>query len=444
MIKRNQKISGKNNAVASNLTSEILRLDMDCFGRIFDYLPLEDLLNIAQTCHRLQQEAGFYFRGIWRCTEIPIGCTSKLNKLAKFHDKIQAKNQENFAYIMNNRLSFTSMKQIEFCYIKLSKHSIESIGELLINVETIKMVECEIYANFHKIILTFCPNLKRLHIDLCEFGNDWLLQNYPKLEYFFFNPPPKSKSLNHIIEFLKLNPNIRQFATESMCLMENKELMKCTKIKLDDLAVLVTNQEIIRQLHRLLYSLQQRRIFKRLKIYINGLDQASTDQLSVLDSLVKLHATSIYDRVTLSILKNLEDVYIRNTNDINDLKSFSKNLIKLKRIHFETASFDNIMPFIKRAKNLLIINVTHLEKGQHFSKRTQTIDLFALNRARKQLTDAQKVTLYVKEKIFLATKWAMGMTDLDLISIKREESYEADEDFDLSIDSYEFFRRIQK
>lgn len=71
----------------------------------------------------------------------------------------------------------------------------------------------------------------------------------------------------------------------------------------------------------------------------------------------------------------------------------------------------------------------YLQDGTQFSTFNNIFNLIALNNARRQLADAQKITIYVKEEIYLATKWAMKETDFDLIRIKRYESFEWHHDF---------------
>lgn len=57
-------------------------------------------------------------------------------------------------------------------------------------------------------------------------------------------------------------------------------------------------------------------------------------------------------------------------------------------------------------------------------RKNITIDLQQLNKVRDKMLEARKVTIYVEEDIFLASKWAVKDTDLDLIRLMRKESYE--------------------
>lgn len=41
---------------------QMFRLNIDCFDEIFDYLSMEDLYSLGETCTRMQQIAGQYFK----------------------------------------------------------------------------------------------------------------------------------------------------------------------------------------------------------------------------------------------------------------------------------------------------------------------------------------------------------------------------------------------
>lgn len=57
------------------------------------------------------------------------------------------------------------------------------------------------------------------------------------------------------------------------------------------------------------------------------------------------------------------------------------------------------------------------------------IDLAVLNEARTILAIDLKVTIYVPERVYLATKWAMKETDFGMIKLRRIESTNCDEYF---------------
>lgn len=105
---------------------------------------------------------------------------------------------------------------------------------------------------------------------------------------------------------------------------------------------------------------------------------------------------------------------------VADLEILPNNLINLKYIRFASASIDDIMPFIRRSVDLKRISIYEFEAGVHFNTDTHVIDLLALNREREKLPDADKITLYVDERIYLETRWAIKETDLKFIRLRRE------------------------
>lgn len=165
------------------------------------------------------------------------------------------------------------------------------------------------------------------------------------------------------------------------------------------------------------------------------------DQLATLNGLVKLQVDKNdvlmvrfglglgkMDRLGLSALKSLEEIYVKNC-DITDLPALSNELTNLKCIRFDSASIEDIMLLIEQSSELQKIKIEIIQHGMHFSRDTNVIDLLAMNKEREKLPSAQKVTLYVDEAIYLATKWAMKGTDFGLIQVKRFLSFEWDSDF---------------
>lgn len=77
-------------------TAAMLKLDIDCCEEVFDYLPFHDLINVGNTCQRLQKVIGFilnqYYPGIYpRCEHDGVFMESKLkiNHLAEYIQKMR-------------------------------------------------------------------------------------------------------------------------------------------------------------------------------------------------------------------------------------------------------------------------------------------------------------------------------------------------------------------
>ena len=63
--------------------------------------------------------------------------------------------------------------------------------------------------------------------------------------------------------------------------------------------------------------------------------------------------------------------------------------------------------------------------------RFKSLNLIALNKAREKLNEeraeAGKIRIYVKENLYLATKWTLNAIDLSLIELRRADSEEWEE-----------------
>lgn len=49
-----------------------------------------------------------------------------------------------------------------------------------------------------------------------------------------------------------------------------------------------------------------------------------------------------------------------------------------------------------------------------------------INEECKRLIKARKITIYIEEAVFLATKWKIGKTEYDFIEIRRTEEIDWD------------------
>lgn len=155
------------------------------------------------------------------------------------------------------------------------------------------------------------------------------------------------------------------------------------------------------------------------------------------------------ERIALSSLQNLVEFHAQHSYDIIDSEALAANE-NLQRIHFAAANFDDLMPFIRKAKNLEKIKIDAIFHADHIRKTrdaiiyapktsmsctinwddTQSpINLRYLNTERGKLVHATKIIIYVKEEVYLATKWVTGQTDLEFIQLKRASSYDWDNDF---------------
>lgn len=432
-----RKILIFNKPANEDQTAEIFKLDVDCFDEIFDYLSFEDLISLSKTCKYLQQLTGDCFHknylGCSICSSEGIRSESSLKSLdikhlVSFIRKIKT-DSYGFRYVFNSR---SKLQQIEHMEItNLVETNVNRLKEISMNeLENLCISECNSITNFHGLIER-CQKLKRLSVEHCSGEYNWLNQKYPTLEYLKF----ESDFSRSIPMFLKLNPNIRKFATNTALLWKNQHNMMAAEIKLDDLAVWMfeLNGDKLKPMCDTLNKLHERGFYKKLQLYFfKVLNQNVLDQLINLNGLVKISID--WDKLikfNVSALKSLEELHAYTSEKIGDLDILATDIIHLNRIHFVVANINDIIPFIRRSEKVQKIKVKLLRPGTHFDINTKIIDLLALNSERKQLPKAQKITLYVAEEIYLATKWALGKINFELIRLKRLESFNWNHDFDM-------------
>ena len=126
----------------------------------------------------------------------------------------------------------------------------------------------------------------------------------------------------------------------------------------------------------------------------------------------------IENDVNWPVMESLKKIWIDDF-DVADFTKIAKNVPNLQRIHLPDSTIDAALPFIRSSKHLTQIRLVYLSEGPLLNENI--LDLPALNKQRAKLAGASKVTIYLPEEIFLATKFA-GSVSYSLIEIKRHES----------------------
>lgn len=420
-------------ALNKNHLPDIYRLNVDSFEDIFDYLSLEDLAIVGQTCNRIQRVVGHCFRQSYEAAKATFHCNFEINYVfancfAEFVQKLRViqSGNEFCRFLQWNR--FKSLKQIRFYDQNLTQHKIECMKEILSQVEAVELLECRIEGDFFVSFLVFCSNIKRLCVDgttMIETKYNWLQRKYPMLEHFQL-----LTSLNLDIEELKtffdLNANIKKLAFGGKCFWTNQKAMRNSILKLEVLEIKYDKRVKLDSLCQFLNELHQRGFYKRLHLYFDlpfGFEQETVHKLATVDALAKLVANSRHSFIDISPLIKLEELCI-TSNAVNDLAHLPDTLTNLKRLYFLEATCDDILPFIRRSTKLAKIRVNRLYHGKHFEDNKNILDLLALNKEREKLAFAKRVTIYVKEDIYLPTKWALKQTEFSFIELKRIDSYD--------------------
>lgn len=442
-------------AVPSNneQTAKIVKLDIDSFQEASDYWPLKDMISVGETCKQLHQAVGYLLRHHYSGAEILCASRNDLRignmdrvlcseKFMEFAQKVSIYMDEGLQHFSEIQSQFRRLKHIELQHVSITRHKVQRLTNILAKVETLHIHRSMFSGHFYETLIAFCPNIKRLSMIGCSDESDFLNEQIdvlhkalPTLQYFQFELSNEYQ-LAQIKIFLQLNPNIQKLAL-SMCGFSRFASIERTLMavdnKLHELSIL-TNLNAM-ELGQVLKKLHERGFYQRLQLYLHRSDimQHQIDQMATLDGLVKLSLDrgTIRYSVTISALKCLEELSAYECDRISDLEEAAVSLTQLERIYFKFASLNRIWPFIRLSGKVNKIKVNHLMDGINFNSTNNVINLMALNREREKLRPkVRKLTIFVRENIYLATKWAMGTTDCSLIRLSRIDAYEWDHDFE--------------
>lgn len=446
---------------------DIFRLTVDCSEELFDYLPLKDLINVGQTCQRMQRIAGHCFlqnygavQGDFYENHLYIS-DLKLDYFINYIQNVSIDDDfsddedefadDNVSEVVKYRELYDfvtplkhaqSLKRIELGHLELTTARIEEMKKILSKAEHLAIDDCEYDEHLLDSLLAACSNMKHLIIDgsaLHKTEHKWLQRCYPMLEDIELLPAVMHE-VPALKTFTELNTNIKRFSVNMQTLWSNRELFKNINLKLDVLAIDYNKNGIdLNTFFRLLNDFHEHGFYKKLHFYYgySRFQQEIIDELVSVKGLVKLRAKMDTQHVTVSNLRNLEELCINESCFITDLKSLPNILTKLKRIQFGKASSDDILPFISQATDLEKIKVSSLLSGSHFDEHDKILHLSGLNKKREQLIGARKIIIYVREDVYLATKWSMKQNDFKLIEMKRLHSYDFNHEFDLHHYRYE-------
>lgn len=413
-----------------NQTADIFRLNIDCFEDLFDYSTFTDLIAVGKTCKRMQNVAGYCFSQTYSTVETYVAYTglnavlddgrtgTDVTHFTKFIKIVRISGKHpSIPRFLKIQPDLPQLKKLVIVDERLTDDVIVRMMETFGKLETLCLKTC--YGNYDKII-SHCAKLKLLCIHKCyDFNYNWLTRKCPTLEDLAFVPSQSEEAVD-VVKFLELNPNIRKFGTSGAFLWTNqRSLLNASNIKLHELRVDIWKSSVqLGELCRLLNELYKRGFYQRLKLKLSNVFRPGLCQLN---ALVHLHHSG--SPIALSAFTNLEEICIVD-GSIIDVERASISLVNLKRIRFRKVNIVDIMPFIRRSARLKQLAVASVEP----LRNTDVIDLAAMNRERQKLANANKITFYVNEQVYLANKWALRELDLKLIRLTRLTYCEWDDD----------------
>lgn len=388
-----------------------MKLDIDCFEEVFDYLSFADLISVSKTCKRLYRVAGYCFGENYLsntvCSEFHKGIFNRNLNLNHFVPFIREMTiyRSGFKYFFDFRSKFHQLKRINYIDNDVNRLKELPSGKL----EVLCVQSCELESNFYEVIDHF-PKLKRLHVEMGtnRAAEKWLNRKYPTLEYLgIVDLSLYESSIESISTVLELNPNIQEFQTCSYIFMEIRDTISSANIKLNILTIHVgrwnSKDSKNDPLCELLNELHERGFYQKLHLRLGNVpcnQQNVIDRPASVKGLTRLSSYFNNKPFSFAPLKNLEELCHRLAHNAPPgvCETMANDLINLKRIYFGGASMNTITALTRRSAKLREIILLNILEG---SKNTDTcvINLLALNREREHLADAQKIQCCQREDI---------------------------------------------
>lgn len=415
-----------------------LKLIADCWENIFEYLSFNDILSMGQTCKRMNQMAGFYIHEYHPQLkfqpydgDIRYKYSTSLRLKTDFHRFISVMNithVADFASILGVE-TFDSLKTLIFTTGtgSLIGESIGRMRNVLKNVENIELNFCRINGNVFEQFAMHCPKLKSLEVKRCivAAGDDPLfVQKFPALRRLRYQQSLEhpNRQINVLKIFLENHLNLGHFEIDFRLLWTNRELIQQTNVQLNFLNVFFGTGSIstpFDQVVDFLKLIYDRGFYKTMQLSMVWDIAANIEYFgSAMTMVPAMEKISLNDDsyIDLIQLTNLKKLRILNFTSAAQAQLVAKSLIKLEVLELLAMDDkDAIRSFIRYSERLKIIKVAYLRNDNIFN-------LLALNRERKKLENACKVTLCVPEKGYLAIQWKMQNLNLDLVKIARLDS----------------------
>lgn len=293
------------------------------------------------------------------------------------------------------------------------------------NLEYLKIVYCEMKESFFEHLLCLALKLKRLCLIDSDVGKEWLQRIYQTLGYFEIN----STSIISIAKFLARNTNIHKFGINATNLWKNVAAINNAQVKVKDLTIAFDITDIGVEKNVVFWQTFNSRwsnFCENLNFYYSGFhfNQDLVNEIAKLTVVNRLTVDEIAanEYVKLSGLMHLTDFSLPDSRHITDIEIVATKHQNLKFIHFGISSTSHLKFFMGRNSKLKRMQINWFVNEVGNIEDDTVLNLIALNTERSKLTDARKITLFVQESIYLATKRKKRDTYLDFIELKRTES----------------------
>lgn len=411
--------------VGSPLT--FVQLYLDCFEELFEYLPIRELLALRQTCKRMKKVVDVYIKEFHPAVAFGFGLIELVPKNAGKYQNLSPNDVNMIKQVAIRSEDFRKGKFTSF-------FEIENVKQILGQVETVNIDFMSFYEEkFYDKFLKHCPKIKKLSIagvDVdrncgTEWEFEWLVQQYPHLETlemkrFDLGCPMGTFSIHEFKQFFPLNPNFRVLTIPSIVLPQNDYYLKHESFEVLNLMVqMIQYQPDIDAISEILHKWYERGCYKRLNIYAFESSDDEIDYIIDLPAIEKFYFESSDEMANIPPLPpSIKEIGFGGVVDFSEAEMLTSKLAYVERIYLKRAGIKNIMPFVAscpRVKKIRIVEF-QTENGEN-----GPIDIAALNAERERglSNSANKITIYVDERNFLATKWAAMPTDCSMVQLKR-------------------------
>lgn len=407
-----------------------------------DRLPQNGLVSIGQTCNKFYRIAGDLYKHNYASSVYskkeniyPLSTTSyKLNEFSAFIQNIMVYGGDLSVFAGKK---FKALKSIHFYDGDLT-----STGDLFYNLpklESMKFYLAKFNGNIYETMFKYCTSLTHLFLKdnneingqrnpLIGSSDSWLEKPFPSLKRFEF-----VSHLQHpnIFKFLALNKKkLKHFSTNIEFLIANMGSIFSSGIQLNTLSILHEDTNIDAQTFETfkndLWELKRQNFFVHLHLYYSHTARPYIyNEFS--NDVKALHISNEQRTFNLYELKNLEELYIKDTAQITNFNSAFSQLGQLKYVSINTDNVDNISSLLRNLPALMEMQVFNFARGQHFNNMKNILDVSALDKERKNGGNYYKkiLTIFVNEKIYSASK----PQKLNYVEIKRLQSNTNSPDF---------------
>lgn len=405
----------------------VFKLDADCWDEVFDFLSLVDVTSFGQTCKAFERVAGKYF--LWKYEGynvegkdggVYIG-DQQMNGFSEFLRILYMIESTDDSMVRFVESNCKAVKDLSFLEVDFNRLNLQLVENVVRKIEELGIFDCKFNKNAFEPLIQSCTNLKRMRV-WCD--TSLPLRMHPTLEHLSLKSVEMESG--ELTTFLKLSPKLQSIEISSGILLKHRDSVLKVNIALDDLAILM-DSFIDENIVGLLKELHQRGFYKKLHLHTNGIsmnpfnNRGSPSHYVGLPGLVTLHLP--YGKnCAYPVLADITELGINAEWDFVPVGEsaadyLSSRYSSIEQLFLNYSDFSGISSFIRRLMKLREIHISGFDEGS-------VLDIVALNKERKKLNGARKVTIYVDESLYLTTKWVTSTTALEMIELKRNCSRE--------------------